>query len=39
VITHEATGLRGVWLEILTWGMAIALLTMGARAVMAVTLL
>ncbi len=39
VITHETTGLRGVWLEILTWGMAIALLTMGARAVMAVTLL
>lgn len=39
VIVHETTGLRGGWLEIFTWGTGIVLLLMGARAVMAVTML
>lgn len=37
VIIHETTGLRGRALEILTWAIGLALLFMGARAVMAVT--
>ncbi|MFE3836130.1 succinate dehydrogenase [Pseudogemmobacter sonorensis] len=39
VIVHETSGLRGAWLEAFTWATGIILLTMGARAVMAVTLL
>lgn len=38
VIVHEVTGLRGRWLEVLTWGTGAALLFMGARAVLAVTM-
>lgn len=39
VIVHETAGLRGRWLEIFTWGTGIVLLLMGARAVVAVTML
>lgn len=39
VLAHEMTGLRGLWLELLTYGCAILLLNLGGRAVMAVTLL
>lgn len=39
VICHEMLGLRARWLDIFTWAIAIILLSMGARAVMAVTML
>ncbi len=39
VILHEATGLKGLGLELFTWGVGIVLLSMGARAVLAVTML
>lgn len=39
VIVHETAGLKGLALEIFTWGAGIVLLFMGARAVMAVTML
>lgn len=39
VILHEATGLRGLALELFTWGTGLVLLVMGARAVAAVTVL
>lgn len=39
VILHEVTGLKGLALELFTWGMGIVLLFMGARAVLAVTML
>ncbi|WP_366125246.1 succinate dehydrogenase [uncultured Paracoccus sp.] len=38
VIVHEVTGLAGRWLEVFTWGTGAALLFMGARAVLAVTM-
>lgn len=38
VIVHEVTGLTGRWLEVFTWGTGAALLFMGARAVLAVTM-
>jgi len=37
VITHEMTGLKGWGLWLLTWGVGLALLIMGMRAVTAVT--
>lgn len=39
VIAHEMSGLRGRWLDIFTGAIGIVLLFMGARAVMAVTML
>lgn len=39
VVVHEMTGLAGRWLEVLTWASGGLLLFLGARAVMAVTLL
>lgn len=39
VIVHEILGLKGVWLEMLTWALAILLMLMGGRAVLAVTFL
>lgn len=39
VIVHETTGLRGRALEAFTYGAGIVLLFMGARALIAVTLL
>ena len=39
VILHETTGLRGAGLEAFTYGTGIVLLIMGARALLAVTLL
>lgn len=39
VIVHETAGLKGRALDLLTWGVGIVLLYMGARAVMAVTML
>lgn len=39
VIVHETLGLRGRWLDLFTWATGVILLSMGARAVMAVTLL
>lgn len=38
VIVHETFGTRGRALALLTWGSCLVLLTMGARAVLAVTL-
>ena len=38
VLVHEVTGLAGRWLEVFTWGTGAALLFMGARAVLAVTM-
>lgn len=38
VIVHETVGLRGRRLDIFTWGTGIVLLSMGARAVAAVTM-
>lgn len=39
VILHETTGLRGAGLKAFTYGTGIVLLIMGARALLAVTLL
>ena len=39
VIMHEWLGLKGAALALLTWSLCLILLIMGARAVMAVTLL
>lgn len=39
VILHETTGLRGRGLEAFTYGTGIVLLIMGARALLAVTML
>ncbi|MDG1530371.1 MAG: succinate dehydrogenase [Paracoccaceae bacterium] len=39
VLAHEVFGLKGIALSALTWGICLALLFMGARAVSAVTLL
>jgi fumarate reductase subunit C len=39
VIVHEMTRLRGFTLELFTWSTGIVLLAMGARAVLAVTML
>ncbi len=39
VIVHEWLGLRGIALSLLTWTICLVLFVMGARAVMAVTLL
>ena len=39
VIMHEWLGLKGAALPLLTWSLCLILLFMGARAVMAVTLL
>ena len=39
VIMHEWLGLKGAALALLTWSLCLILLFMGARAVMAVTLL
>jgi fumarate reductase subunit C len=38
VILHESLGLRGIALTFFTWGVALLLLVLGARAVAAVTL-
>ncbi len=38
-IVHETTGLRGFALSLFTWGVGLALLFLGARAVTAVTML
>lgn len=37
VILHETTGIRGAWLGAFTYGTGLVLLTMGARALWAVT--
>ena len=39
VIVHEATGLRGFPLSAFTWGVCLALIFLGARAVTAVTMI
>jgi fumarate reductase subunit C len=39
VIVHEILGLKGFWLEALTWLLAVFLMLMGGRAVLAVTFL
>ena len=39
VIAHEWFRVRGVWLSLLTWSLGLLLLVMGARAVVAVTVL
>ena len=39
VIAHEWLRLTGLWLTAVTWATGLVLLIMGARAVMAVTLL
>ncbi|WP_112310760.1 succinate dehydrogenase [Pseudogemmobacter bohemicus] len=39
VILHEVTGLKGRLLEAFTWAVMLGLTVMGARAVLAVTLL
>tara|TARA_R110002110_G_scaffold21165_33_gene84400 strand:- start:4752 stop:5084 length:333 start_codon:yes stop_codon:yes gene_type:complete len=39
VIVHEMLGVKGPSLSMLTWGICLALLVMGGRAVTAVTLL
>ena len=39
VIVHEMLGLRAIWLEIFTWLVGLGLLSLGLRAVWAVTVL
>ena len=39
VLAHEIAGLTGKWLTALTWGLCLAFLVLGARAVTAVTVL
>jgi fumarate reductase subunit C len=39
VLAHEITGLKGFSLSVLTWGLCAVFLVLGARAVLAVTLL